>query len=77
MAQDEWSTRAQAETQREEIQLLRGAVAALRATRARSAVSAHGVPAPSNLTIAIAAAFAVGVFLTAAGVALYRAALCP
>ena len=81
MAQDEWAIRAQAATQREEIQLLRGAVAALRASRAGAAVSARdpssSARAPTRVTVAIATAFAIGVLVAAAGVALYRTALCP
>ena len=81
MAEDDWALRAQAATQREEIQLLRGAVAALRATRAGALASArddHGEPrAASRYAVAVALAFALGVLLTAAALAIYRVALCP
>ena len=79
MAEDDWAIRAHAATQREEIELLRGAVSALRASRRGGA----DVRPRDDLSVAprrvaaIAVAFAVGVLLTSAAMAVYRAALCP
>jgi len=77
---DCWAVRAQATTQREEIQLLRGAVAALRATRggaacARTEERAH--PAATRVTVPMVFAFLLGVVMTSAAIALFGAALCP
>lgn len=80
MVDDDWAIRAQATTQREEIQLLRGAVAALRATRggaacARAEDRTH--PAAMRVTVPMLFAFLVGVVITSAAIALFGAALCP
>ena len=82
MAEDDWTLRAQAAMQREEIQLLRGAVAALRAKRAGRHTSAHDArremrAAPRDALSAVAIAFALGALLTAAALAICRVALCP
>jgi hypothetical protein len=69
---DTWARRAQAEALREEVDLLRGAVAALRATRAPAGSTAPPPRWPVALT-----AFVVGVAMTCVLVALYREAICP
>jgi hypothetical protein len=83
MAEDDWAIRAHAATQREEIELLRGAVAALRAARASGAVRSRvddgdaAAARSRRVSLVIAVAFSVGVVLTLTAMALYRVALCP
>ncbi len=82
MADDDcWAIRAQADALQSEVSTLRGAVAALRGSRARSVVAS---PLPRLLPTAArgswqmaALAFALGVAMTLAVVALFVAALCP
>jgi hypothetical protein len=77
MGEEDWSLRAQAAMQREEIQLLRGAVAALRASRASATPAPRESPAPLRHAATVAIAFSLGVLVTAAALAIYRVALCP
>lgn len=73
--EDCWAIRAQAEALRSEISTLRGVVAALRSGRAPEP-GVRRAP-PRGVLRWAAIAFALGVAVTIAALALYRVAACP
>jgi hypothetical protein len=79
-AEEDRVVRARAEAMRAEIEVLRGAVSALRATRRSIGSSAIGEVkaerARARLALVIGA-FAAGALVTLTIVSLYRAVLCP